>query len=192
MASARIAKVFTIGVYGTTRAAFFDTLEDAGIDVLIDVRRRRAVRGSIYSFANALRLTTELQERGIHYRHVLDLAPHPETLALQGAADERDKRLKSERTQLDPQYVAQYTARTLSCFDFAELARELGPFHAPVVFCIERIPAACHRSLVAPELAKAVGAREVVHLIPPGEAFDAQRALQAVRRKRAARRKRFG
>lgn len=39
--------VFTIGVYGSERDTFFDTLEGARIDTLLDVRRRRAARDPV-------------------------------------------------------------------------------------------------------------------------------------------------
>ncbi len=185
-------KVCTIGVYGSTRAAFFDALEAAGVDVFLDIRRRRAVRGSQYTFANAERLTGELAAREIEYRHVLDLAPDRETLALQHAADDDAKRLKSERTELAAEYIKQYVSRTLSRFDFSGLARELKAFNTPVLFCIERIPDACHRSLVAPKLAKAVGTNEIVHLIPEGAAFETIRLLRKIKRDRSTRRRRFG
>ncbi|MGZ3560955.1 MAG: DUF488 family protein [Vulcanimicrobiaceae bacterium] len=188
----KITKVFTIGVYGSTRAAFFDALETAEIDILLDIRRRRAVRGSQYTFANAQRLTDELAARGIEYRHILGLAPDKETLAIQGDADTEANRLKSERTELAPAYVKQYVAGTLSRFDFATLVSELHGFAAPVILCIERIPEACHRSLVAPKLAQALGTDEIVHLIPESAAFEALRVLRQVRRKRSGLRKRYG
>lgn len=184
--------LFTIGVYGTTPGAFFDELSKNGVDVLIDIRRRRAVRGSQYTFANAQRLTDELAAREIAYLHVLGLAPDLETLNLQGRADTEAKRLKSERTELSAQYLEQYTARTLNTFDFAALARELKPYKAPVLFCVERIAQACHRSLVAPKLATALGAREVDHLMPAGAGFEVMRVLRETRRKRAALKRRYG
>jgi uncharacterized protein (DUF488 family) len=161
----RMTRVFTIGVYGTDKDAFFDALRIAEVDVLLDIRRRRAVRGARYAFANARRLTHELQLRGIGYLHLLDLAPDRALLALQHAADARAKVLKSQRTELDPGYIERYLA-ILDRFDFASLARTLHGVRAPVLFCIERIPSACHRSLVAPRLAEALGTGEVVHLIP--------------------------
>lgn len=191
MSALRISAVFTIGVYGSTRAAFFDALETAGIDVLLDIRRRRAVRGSTYSYANAQRLTTELAARDIAYKHVIGLAPDPETLAIQSAADEAAKRLKSERAELAPAYIEQYVSRTLETFDFAAFVRELQAFNAPALFCIERIPQACHRSLVAPKLAQALGTGEIVHLVPEGAGFDALRLLEQRKRRRAKLRKMY-
>jgi uncharacterized protein (DUF488 family) len=161
-----MVRVCTIGVYGADSRTFFDALETAGVDAFLDIRRRRAVRGARYAFANAGRLTAELGARGIAYRHILELAPSRELLALQHAADDRAKQLKSERTVLAPQYVERYVRDVLDRYDFSSLARELRAFHAPVLFCIERIPQACHRSLVAPRLATALATDDVVHLIP--------------------------
>lgn len=160
--------------------------------MVLDIRRRRAVRGSEYAYANALQLTGELRERGIAYKHVIGLAPDLETLNLQGRADASAKQKKSERTELSSEYVAQFTGRTLDAFDFEILAAELAGFRAPALLCVERIPGACHRSLVAPKLAVALGGVEIVHLKPSGAAFEAKRALAKVNRDRAARRKKYG
>lgn len=184
--------LYTIGVYGTTARAFFEELTKHGVDALIDIRRRRAVRGSLYTFANAERLIAELEERGIAYKHVLGLAPDMETLSLQGEADEKAHQRKSERQELSQAYKTQYVARTLETFDFAALAEELKAFRAPAIMCIERIPQACHRSLVAPKLQAALKAREVVHLQPSAAAFEAQRALRDVKRNRARTKRKYG
>ena len=158
--------VYTIGVYGSDRSSFFGALENARIDVFLDVRTRRAVRGPRYTFANAQRLVAELHARGIAYRHVRDLAPGYELLALQHAADAEQGRRHSARTELSPEYLRRYRAEVLNRFDFDALSRDLDGFSAPVLFCIERIPEACHRSLVAPKLARALGTERVVHLVP--------------------------
>ena len=41
-----MVRVLTIGVYGSERETFFDALQTAGADEFVDIRRRRAVRGS--------------------------------------------------------------------------------------------------------------------------------------------------
>jgi len=168
--------VYTIGVYGSDRSSFFGALENARADVFLDIRTRRAVRGPRYTYANAQRLIAELQARGIAYRHVRELAPGYELLALQHAADAEQGLRYSARTELSSEYLRRYRAEVLNRFDFDALARDLDGFKAPVFFCIERIPQACHRSLVAPKLARALGAEDVVHLIPQaatgGPPFD--------------------
>ena len=191
-ATSKSRTLYTIGVYGTTARAFFQELVDRDVDVLIDIRRRRAVRGSLYTFANAERLIAELAERGIAYKHVLGLAPDMETLKLQGKADEEAHQRKAERQELSQAYVKQYVARTLKTFDFTALAEELKTYRAPAIMCIERVPQACHRSLVAPKLQAAMNAREVVHLQPSAAAFEAQRALREVTRNRARVKRKYG
>lgn len=167
--------VFTIGVYGSDRRTFFGALEDARVDAVLDVRRRRAARGPRYAFANKNRLMRELALRGIAYRHVLGLAPDNATRAIQYEVDAREKRPQSQRLTLAPAYVARYAKDTLDRFDFAALAKQLRDVRAPVLFCLERLPDACHRSLVAPRLARVLGSGEVVHLIVQSASANARR-----------------
>ena len=63
-----------------------------------------------------------------------------------------------------PEYVARYTNEILGRVDLAALARELPDGGAAALFCVERDPEACHRSLIAAGLA-ALGA-VVTHLRP--------------------------
>lgn len=184
-------KLYTIGVYGSTRAAFFEALSQADVDIVLDIRLRRAVRGAQYSYANFKQLTDELAARNIAYAHVTGLAPSHAMLGIQSAADAAAKRRKSEREELAAQYVRAYTRERLDTFDFATFAGELAQYAAPCLLCIERNPQACHRGLVAPRLADAMGA-SVVHLTPSGAAFETLAALRARNRKRAALHKKFG
>ena len=62
----------TIGVYGWNLDAFLHALAAADVALLLDVRQRRGVRGSDYTWANSLRLQDALAQAGIAYRH------HPE------------------------------------------------------------------------------------------------------------------
>lgn len=158
-------RVLTIGAYGFGPGEFFDALENAGADIFLDIRQRRGLRGSRYAFANVGRLSAELERRGIAYRHIKELAPDPEIRDLQRKADAAAKALKSSRTELAPAFVEAYTAAKLDGFDWKRLADELEPYRAPVLFCVEQHPEGCHRSLVAPRLARALRA-EVVNLTP--------------------------
>jgi uncharacterized protein (DUF488 family) len=158
-------RLFTIGAYGFDQETFFDALSGAGVDALLDVRRRRGVRGREYAFVNATRLQRELEARGIAYRHLLDLAPQQVTRDLQSRADAADKVAKRQRTGLAAEFVADYTERTLEPFDWARLAGELREFRRPALFCVERLPESCHRGLSAVRLA-AAGGVPVEHLVP--------------------------
>lgn len=158
-------RLLTIGAYGFGPDEFFNALEDAGVDVFLDIRQRRGLRGSRYAFANVGRLSAELERRGIAYRHIKELAPDPEIRDLQRRADAAAGKLKSSRMELAPAFVEAYTAAKLDPFDWELLADELEPYRAPVLFCVEQRPEGCHRSLVAPPLARALKA-EVVNLTP--------------------------
>ena len=45
-----VLKIYTIGVYGKTEDEFFDALVENEIELFIDIRARRGMRGSKYSF----------------------------------------------------------------------------------------------------------------------------------------------
>jgi len=96
--------VATIGVYGWALPRFLDALHEANVRMVIDVRQRRGVRGSQYSWANARRLQAALAEAQIAYRHRKELAPTTELRQLQYAADDRLGVGKRACAALDPEY----------------------------------------------------------------------------------------
>jgi uncharacterized protein (DUF488 family) len=160
-----VPAIATIGVYGFDRDSFLRTLADAGIDLVLDVRQRRGVRGSEYAWANAQRLQAGLAEAGIRYSHHKELAP---TTALRERQYEEDARRgegKRSRTVLSPAYAAGYTEQILDPADLDELVRWIGSSHAALL-CVERDPEACHRSLIAARLERDWGF-EVEDLRPP-------------------------
>lgn len=158
-------QLFTIGAYGFDAERFFKTLEDAEIDLFLDLRRRRGVRGSAYTFANASRLQGELAGRGIAYRHLLALAPQQATRELQNQRDAADHVAKRQRETLGEAFVEDYIQRTIDPFQWEQLIQDLQPVQRPVLFCVERLPHACHRHLVAQRLADRTGA-PVTDLLP--------------------------
>lgn len=154
----------TIGVYGFDRDSFLAALEAAGVELLLDVRQRRGVRGSEYAWANAKRLQEALAAAGIGYSHLKELAPTTEMRQLQYAADERLGEGKRSRTHLAPEYVERYSAEVLDRVDLDPVVRWIGD-SAATLLCVERDPEACHRSLVAERLRREHGF-EVEHLRP--------------------------
>jgi uncharacterized protein (DUF488 family) len=154
----------TIGVYGFDQAAFLRTLAEAKVDLLLDVRQRRGVRGSEYAWANAQRLQAALTEAGIGYSHLKELAPTTEMRQLQYAEDEKRGEGKRSRTVLAPAYVERYTEEVLDRVDLDPVVRWIGSSSAALL-CVERDPEACHRSLVAERLQRDHGF-EVEHLRP--------------------------
>lgn len=159
-------KLVTIGVYGATEAAFFATLQGAGVDTFCDIRQRRGVRGREYAFVNSQRLQARLAELGIRYLHVKELAPTTAVRDRQKQEDKAQGTAKRARDTLSPTFIAAYQEEVLRPFALETLRAALPP-DAQVValFCVEREPAACHRSLVAERLAQVWGV-SVIHLRP--------------------------
>src|SRR2546422_9083628 len=99
-------KFLTIGVYGFSEAAFFDALQNAGVDTFCDIRWRRGGRGADYSFANSARLQKRLGELGIRYLHYRELAATPALRQRQTEADKAEGTTKSKRSALGEAFIA--------------------------------------------------------------------------------------
>jgi uncharacterized protein (DUF488 family) len=134
------------------------------VNLLLDVRQRRGVRGAQYAWANAGRLEAALREAAIGYQHLPELAPTTAMRELQYAADAEKGEGKRDRTVLSPAYVERYTEEVLDPADLDPLIRFIGRSRA-ALFCVERDAAACHRSLIAARIARDHGAR-IVNLRP--------------------------
>lgn len=159
-------ELITIGVYGYDEAGFFQALQGAGVDTFCDLRARRGVRGPDYAFANSRRLQDRLAALGIRYLHLPQLAPSAGLRQQQAAIDKADKIGKRQRAALSPAFVDGYARAVLAGFDSSAFLAAL-PAAAQVIalFCVERDPAACHRSLLAARLAQDAGLR-LRHLTP--------------------------
>ena len=159
-------KFVTIGVYGWNETAFFNALRGAGVDTFCDIRWRRGVRGPEYAFVNSEYLQKRLRELGIRYLHFRELAPKPKLRQRQFIADRKNKTTQRKRTNLGPAFIAGYCAENLSAFDGHNFVQKLGPgARIAALFCFEREPAACHRSVLAERLQRELGLK-VVHLLP--------------------------
>jgi uncharacterized protein (DUF488 family) len=158
-------RIATIGVYGFTADAFLDKLTGGGVGLLLDLRQRRGVRGPDYSWANSARLQGALAAAHIGYRHVRELAPTTELRQLQYRMDDRQGVGKRNRIALAPEYAERYTREILDPFDLAALVAELPSDAATALFCVERDPEACHRSLVAARM-RAEHGLPLTHLRP--------------------------
>jgi uncharacterized protein (DUF488 family) len=157
--------IATVGVYGATLETFLRALREANVGQVIDVRQRRGVRGSEYAWANAQRLQAALADAEVDYRHAKELAPTTELRELQYREDDRAGVGKRSRTELAPEYVARYTREILGQADLAPIVAGLPNDAIGALFCVERDPEACHRSLVAERLAGEYGFT-VAHLKP--------------------------
>ncbi|HVX34313.1 MAG TPA: DUF488 domain-containing protein [Solirubrobacterales bacterium] len=126
-----------MGVYGADAESFLAALREAEVNLLLDVRQRRGVRGARYAWANAGRLEASLREAGIGYQHLPELAPTTAMRELQYAADAAKGEGKRDRTALSPAYVERYTEEILDPADLDPLVRFVGRSR-PALFCVER------------------------------------------------------
>ena len=154
-------RIATVGVYGFTADTFIAALREARVGILLDVRRRRAVRGAQYAWANARRLQDALSAQDIGYRHLAELAMPDELRKLQHRFDELAGVGQRSRVELAGEVRERYRAEVLDRVDLEALAASLPPRPLPAFMCVEGEPAACHRSLIAERWAG-----EVLHLRP--------------------------
>ena len=179
-------KIYTLGVYGYAEDEFFGALTDNHIDLFIDIRARRGMRGARYKFVNSSYLQRKLKTMGIGYAHLKQLAP---TKAIRNMQDEADKRQKlarrSDRRDLCREYTQAFKRDILRVYKrkperkfYAEaaLAEALAladlpsgeSAKRPALFCVEAEPRACHRSLVAAEMSRQLDVA-VEHIVAPVE-----------------------
>jgi uncharacterized protein (DUF488 family) len=158
------AKIATIGVYGFDLDGFLGALRGAGIEVVVDVRQRRGVRGPEYAWANSQRLQAALAEAGVGYEHHKELAPTTALRQAQYRADAARGEGKRSRSRLAPEYERGYTEQILDPADLDPIAA-LAQERLPALLCVERDPEACHRSLIADRLEREFGL-EAFHLRP--------------------------
>ena len=159
-------KIITIGVYGFDESSFFEALRKAEVDTFCDIRSRRGVRGATYAFANSMQLQARLVELGIRYIHRKDLGPTKAVREKQAAADKATKIAKRKRTALGEAFIEAYHTECLAAFEPQNLLDELASDARVVaLFCVEKVPEACHRSLVADKLAKTLNL-EVEDILP--------------------------
>jgi hypothetical protein len=159
-----MSRIATIGVYGFSAERFLETLREAGVTRLVDVRQRRGVRGPQYAWANSKRLQAALAEAGIEYEHRPELAPTTALRQLQYREDDREGVGKRSREKLAPGYVEGYTREILDAVDLPSFVGDLPKGGLAALLCVESEPAACHRSLITERLASDHGF-EVEHLI---------------------------
>lgn len=155
--------IYTIGVYGFSEEEFFNNLLNNSIDEFWDIRSRRGMRGAQYSFVNSTALQAKLSLLGIEYRYLKQFAPTDITRQLQKSDDKAHSILKRQRTLLSDGFCESFYENIYSGL-WEEIAEDLaGTPRNIVLFCVERQPEACHRSLVSKKLSELTGL-EVSHI----------------------------
>jgi uncharacterized protein (DUF488 family) len=161
-----VQRILTIGAFGTTSEGFFDALSGAGVDLLVDIRQRRGVRGAEYAFVNHKRLVAGLEDVGIAYLHEFALAPTTEIREAQYRVDAAEGVARRRRDHLSLEFTEAYRKSILDQCDLHAMVERWGTVGDSVcLFCVEREPAACHRSIVANAVAEIIGTQSE-HLMP--------------------------
>jgi uncharacterized protein (DUF488 family) len=149
-------RIFTIGYEGATLDPFIDTLANAGVKTLIDVRAVPASRKPGFSKRG---LAAALAQRGIGYRHLQRLGtPAEGRNAARGGDTARMRRIYLEHLE-----AADAQAEMAMLVD---QARE----SPSALLCFERAPEQCHRSILLEQLAAPDLTPE--HLFVPLEGQD--------------------
>jgi uncharacterized protein (DUF488 family) len=147
-----VRTIATIGVYESSLDDFVDKLRRHRVAMVVDVRQWRGVRGREYAWANSRRLQAALEQAGIQYRHVPELAPTMELRQLQYREDERRKVGKRSRVELAEEYRRRYLREILDKVDLGAVLASLPDEATTALLCVERDAQACHRSLIAARL----------------------------------------
>jgi uncharacterized protein (DUF488 family) len=126
------------------------------------------MRGAEYAFVNSTRLQQELQHLGIRYIHMKDLAPSQNIRNQQKIEDKLNRQAKRTRKTLEQTFISAYEAECLSTFDATNFMQRVGT-EAKVIslFCVERDPQACHRSLAARKIVHDLNL-QLEHITPSG------------------------
>lgn len=158
-------KIYTIGVYNSTESSYFRKLQENNIDLFCDIRQRRGVRGSQYKYVNSKYLQVKLQNLGIRYKYIKELAPTNDIRQKQKDVDKVNGETKKQRTILGSIFKAEYLKQVLEPFNMEKFANDLQASGVKNIafFCVEEHAAACHRSLVAQKLSSILNC-EIINL----------------------------
>jgi uncharacterized protein (DUF488 family) len=144
----------TIGYEDTTVPRFLETLREAGVELLVDVR---AVAGSRRPGFAKTKLSANVGEIGIGYLHLRGLG----TPAEGRAAARAGRHDEMHAIFLRHLSTAESQAELHALADLVRSGKRV------CLLCLEADPAHCHRSLVADALAELVPVK-IEHLRPGG------------------------
>ncbi len=169
--SLKINEIFTSGVYSKTEDEFFQMLSENNIDILIDVRNRRGMRGATYAYANSNRLQQRLSVLGILYYHAKYISPTENIRILQKQDDLTSGTKKRQRTVMSDAFKNAYSKSILTDEALNHLMSEISGIAEEnqlksvnvCLLCVESLPTACHRKLLAEALSVKVKA-SIIHI----------------------------
>lgn len=158
-------KIFTLGVYERNEDDFFGLLVQNNIQVFCDIRRRRGMRGKKYSFVNSTYLQSKLKDLGIEYIYLKELAPTNEIREIQMKEDNDRRTLKKDRKRLSDNFISCFNSKILKDYDPEIFFNKFNSsIDNVVLFCVEKEPEACHRSLVTDYFIGVNPQLKIIHL----------------------------
>ena len=144
--------MFTIGYQATTMPAFLRALTDAGVKLLVDVRRVASSRRPGFAKTS---LKANLATVGIDYLHLRSIGTPADGRAA-ARAGHHDVMKQVYREHLETEEARE---------GMAQLSALLDEGQPLCIMCFEHDPTHCHRLLIVEELSKQ-RKLEVRHLIP--------------------------
>jgi len=152
-------RVLTIGFKGRSAEDFFSTLKKAGVQKLIDVRRKN--RSQLAGYTKEPDLKFFLEECfGIAYEHVPDFGPSEELLK------EYQNRLgkKKKDDTAWAYYVERFQDEVLSESIVDRFRQATNNLNTVCLLCSEETADRCHRRLLAEYFAEHIPELNVEHL----------------------------
>ena len=146
-----MAILYTIGFQKKSLAAFITTLQQAGVDAVIDIRLRNTSQLAGYTKRDDLAFLLQVGF-GLAYEHRPELAPTDEILDAY--------RQSQDWSAYEEALLPLLTARQAEIVGQEILAR----YRAPCLLCAEARPEHCHRRLVAEYWARHLPAITIIHL----------------------------
>jgi uncharacterized protein (DUF488 family) len=141
--------IYTIGYEGAGIGAFVETLQQAGVELVLDIRAAPVSRKKGFSKAP---LSAHLEEAGIAYRHLRGLGTPKRG---------RDAAHAGDRETFERIFLA-HMNEPEALLDLGEAIR-LGEERPICLLCLERDPEQCHRLIVAERMAEQTG-QDIRHL----------------------------
>ncbi|MGB4107170.1 MAG: DUF488 domain-containing protein [Alphaproteobacteria bacterium] len=137
--------LYTIGYEGTNTDDFVTTLENAGVNVVVDVRFHPFSRRGGFSKSP---LAAVLREHGIDYLHLRELGNprHNQPPGPGGFEAAFEAHMQTQTAQGGVAKAAEIAEKSPSC-----------------LLCYEREPGSCHRNIVARHVAERTG-QSIHHL----------------------------
>lgn len=158
MRRADMRPLATIGYQGATPHSFRRALQDARIELLVDIR---AVASSRRPGFSKTKLAASLADAGIDYVHLR---------ALGTPADGRAAARAGHHDEMRKIFLVHM--RTAEAQDaLADLVELVRSGRRVSLLCFEADPAHCHRSIVASMVREKIPV-EIIHLIPDAEPED--------------------